>query len=192
MRKTISTAATIVLCLLGLARIASADDDSTPKFRPFNGLFADLFEDDAKPQPPPPQHKLQHNYNPQYTVPNYATAQPQSTAAKPLAPIPAPSAADPPANLPQVTDTSAMPARGTTSLPPHRAVTDDNYSFQWKDGGTPAAPSLAPPVAESATTVDRPLAAGISSSGGAPNARAIKTIPPVAVWRRAGYARDNA
>src|SRR6516162_1723715 len=88
MRKTINSAATIVICLLGLARIASADDDSATKFRPFNGLFADLFTDDAKPQPP--QHKLQHSYNPNYTVPNYSTAQPQPSAAKSLAPIPAP------------------------------------------------------------------------------------------------------
>ena len=174
MRKTISTAATIVLCLLGLTKIASADDDSTPKFRPFNGLFADLFEDDAKPQPPPPQHKVQHNYNPQYTVPNYATAQPQSTAAKPLAPIPAPPAADPPANLPQVTNTSPMPARGTTSLPPRRAVTDDNYSFQWNDGGSSAAPPLAPPPAESPMVADRTLAGGISNPGGAPMHERLK------------------
>ncbi len=171
MRKTISSAAIVVLCLLGLARIASADDDPS-KFRPFNGLFADLFEDDAKPQPPPPQHKLQHNYNPQYTVPNYATAQPQSPA-KPLAPTAAPSPTDPPANLPRVTDGSAMPTRGATSLPPRRAVTDDNYSFQWNDGGSSAAPDAAP-TADSPASVDRPLAAGVINSRGAPMHERLK------------------
>ena len=173
MRKTISSAAIGLLCLLGLARIASADDDSS-KFRPFNGLFADLFEDDAKTQPPPQQHKLQHNYNPQYTVPNYATAtaQPQA-AAKPLAPVPMPQAANPPANLPQAPDTSAMPARGATSLPSRRAVTDDTYSFQWKDGGSLASPVEAP-AADSPASADRPLAADAINTRGAPMHERLK------------------
>ncbi len=193
MRKTISSAAIGLLCLLGLARIASADDDSS-KFRPFNGLFADLFDDDAKPQPPPQQHKLQHNYNPQYTVPNYATATAQprpSSAANPSAAIPAQPAADPPANLPQVTKTSAMPARGATSLPSRRAVTDDTYSFQWKDGGSPGSPIEAP-VADGPPSMDRPLAVGVVNSGTRADARASEAVPPVAVWRRAGCRRFDA
>jgi uncharacterized repeat protein (TIGR01451 family) len=173
MRKTISSTTTVVICLLGLAGVASADDDSTPKFRPFNGLFADLFTDDAKPEPP--QRKPQHSYNPNYTVPNYSTAQPQPTAvAKPLAPIPAPPAADPPADLPQVTHTSPTPAHGATSLPPRRAVTNDNYAFQWNDGGVPAPAPLAPPAAESPSTVDRPIASGVSGQSGAPMHERLK------------------
>jgi uncharacterized repeat protein (TIGR01451 family) len=158
---------------LGLAGIASAaDDNDAPKFRPFNGLFADMFTDDAKAQPPQP-HKLQH-YNPDYTVPNYSTAQPHPTATKPIGPMPPPPVAEAPSRLPQVADGITAPPRPTSTQPARRAVTSDNYSFNYNDGAA-ALPPPSAPTTELPAPTDRPLAtAAPSSQSGAPMHERLK------------------
>lgn len=128
----INAAATVAICLLGLARCALAQDDSG-KFRPFGGFFADMFGDDSSAQQQPPR-RLQHNVNPSTnsTVPNYSTAnaQPKPALAEDSIPAPPP-LADPPAEgVPS--DAKPLIRPGGTAAN-RRTVTSDNYSFQWND-----------------------------------------------------------
>ena len=150
MTKRIIAAATVAVCLCGLARIASAEDDSKP-FRPFNGLFADLFNDDD-PKPQPKRHALQHDYESGDGVQYYSAASnrpkqlspPPQSAAEPAAPV-----TEPPADPPRNADSGAT-ARPAAPSPLRHSVTSGNYSFQWSDGCTgrfasPASPSSARP-----------------------------------------------
>src|SRR5271166_4787610 len=82
MLKRIATA-TVVICLVGLARLAMAQN-SSDQFRPFNGLFADLFDDGSQPKrpQPPAQNNTTNNYNSSSTAqlqrtPTRAPPQPQ-------------------------------------------------------------------------------------------------------------------
>jgi uncharacterized repeat protein (TIGR01451 family) len=136
MSKRIHTAATIAFCLLGLARIASAQDDST-KFRPFGGFFADMFGDDTNRQPP---HALQHNVNPNpdYSVPNYSTAGGRSPSTP--AQAQSPTLAPPPLDVPPPDPVPSSDVKAA----PKRAATNDNYSFQWNDHSSSNPPSQAP------------------------------------------------
>ena len=52
MRMKINAAATVAICLLGLAQSALAQGDPN-NFRPFGGFFAGMFADDSTSQPPP-------------------------------------------------------------------------------------------------------------------------------------------
>ncbi len=126
MCKTLNTAS-IAICLLGLARIASAQD-SSGTFRPFGGLFADMFSDDSNRQQ---SHPLQHNNNPVYSVPNYSTANGQGqhtpTPAQSPTPAPPPLAEPPSDTIGDADEILTRPAGSTTK----RTVTSGNYSFQW-------------------------------------------------------------
>ena len=142
MRKRITAAATVAICLLGLARCASAQDDSS-KFRPFGGFFADMFGDDSTSQQPP--RRLQHNVNPSSTVPNYSTAsaKPKPAAAPADSPTPAPPPlAEPPADPVPGADAKPLVRPGSTTGN-RRTVTGDNYSFHWNDSAAANPPSPA-------------------------------------------------
>ncbi len=180
MSKRINTAATIAICLLGLARSSSAQDDST-KFRPFGGFFADMFSDDTSQQ----QHKVQRTPNPNYSVPNYSTAggRSPSTSAQGLSPTPAPPPlAEPPSDVVPKPDYNVNNRAGTTDSA--RTVTNDNYSFQW-NGAAAANPPCASPLGrkhfERRAQPQRPA-----------DVRAPEAVPRLAVRRRARLAHCDA
>ncbi len=104
--------------------------NSSDQFRPFNGLFADLFDDGSQSQRPqrPAQNNSTNNYNSAGT----AQLQRTPTRAAPLQPAPQPDA-----DLPGPSATSAMRSRSS--------ATGSNYSFQYDDGISPSGPALNPP-----------------------------------------------
>ena len=165
------------LCLLGLAaRIALADDgDKVP------ALFADLFTGTQKPEPPPAAQtaapavhgaQLRHAH---VAVSRGARLHSGST-----------SSADPPGNLPQVTDTSAMRA----ARPPCRPiapVTDDSA----RSSGKTAArlPAAHAPAADSPAIADRPRPAARGVEVRHERLKQFHASHPLATT---GYRLDNA
>ena len=137
LKRKIATA-TVVICLMGLAGVAMAQN-SSDQFRPFNGLFANLFDDGSKQQP---QSQAQNNYNSAGTaelhrVPTRAPQPaPQLDADQPTAP----SAGDADRHSPAL---SAPPVSSATG--PRSPATGNNYSFQYDDDTPPAALALNPP-----------------------------------------------
>jgi uncharacterized repeat protein (TIGR01451 family) len=139
-RRTAS--ATVVVCLLVSARLALAQQNNSQQFRPFNGFFADIFDDGNHPPPkaePQPQHQVQHNYNYSYT--------PAGKSIPTRAPQPDPQLSSPSdtaqPNAPSPNNSSALPAPGTTGS----SVTGKNYSFHYDDGsstGSSGAAQLTP------------------------------------------------
>ena len=126
MLKRNTVTAAMVICLMGLARLAMAQN-SSDQFRPFNGFFADLFDDGSQPQRPPRpvQNSSTNNYN---TAPT-ATLQRTPTRAPP--PLPEP---------PSDTGLPSRPASSSRS-----SATGNNYSFQFDDGSSTGGPALDPP-----------------------------------------------
>ena len=84
LNKKFATAA-VVLCLMGLARTAMAQNSSDQPFRPFNGLFANLFDDGTQP-PPPKQHQVQNSSTDNYN--SMGTAQMQRVPTRATQPAP--------------------------------------------------------------------------------------------------------
>ncbi len=153
LKRRIATA-TVVICLMGLARLAMAQNSSDQQFRPFNGLFANMFDDGS--QLPPPQHQMQHNYD----YDSSGTAQPQRVPTRATKPQPAPQLdADLPAAPVVDNYKTELPPRPVTLRSP---VTGNNYSFQY-DGASPAGgPAPIPPPPNGAPSSD----AAISSTPG--------------------------
>src|SRR5271157_1030351 len=120
MLKRIATA-TVVICLVGLARLGVAQS-SSDQFRPFNGLFADLFDDGSQPQRP--QRPVQNN--PTYNYNSPATTQLQRTPTRASQPQLAP---QPDSDLLSHPDPAATRSR--------HSITGSNYSFQYDDGSSP-------------------------------------------------------
>ncbi len=179
-KRKIATA-TVVMCLMGLARVATAQN-SSDQFRPFNGLFANLFDDGSQPQQS--QHQVQKNYNDNYNnnstgttqihrVPTRAADSRSSTRTSPSPHRPAASN----------TNNATLPAPPAVSAArPRSPATGNNYSFQYDDGSSPVSPALDPPPPSTAVGGD----AAISSTvAGGPDrfaaARATEGFPPVAV-----------
>jgi uncharacterized repeat protein (TIGR01451 family) len=150
LKKRIATA-TVLICLLGLARLAMAQDNSN-QFRPFNGLFADLFDDGSHPQRPqqPAQSSSTNNYN------SAGTAKLQRTPTR----APAPSMASQPDG-----DILGPPPASTQRS--RSSATGSNFSFQYDDGASASGPALLPPAPSisSSESVVLPRSAGAASSG---------------------------
>ena len=184
LKRKIATA-TVVICLMGLARAATAQN-SSDQFRPFNGLFADLFDDGSQPQQP--QHQVQNNYN------NNSAGTVQMHRVPTRAPRAAsrrgPSASPPPPAA-SITTTRTLPAPPATSAPrPRSSATGNNYSFQYDDGTAPVSPALNPP--SPSTVAGRRRGNIVPGPPGACRlaaARAAEDLPPVAVRR---HGPDNA
>ncbi len=142
LKKRIATT-TVVICLMGLARTATAQN-SSDQFRPFNGFFANLFDDGSQPQPQPQPHQVQHDFTNNYNIPGATQMQRVPTRA------PAPQAD---ADLP--TSPSVSGLNGSHTILPSRPATSaagtgssataKNYSFQYDDGTLPSGPALNPP-----------------------------------------------
>ena len=144
LKKRIATA-TVVIGLMGLARLAMAQQNSSDQFRPFNGLFANMFDDGSSSQQPP--RPAPNNFN------DNATGTPQThrvptRANPPAAPQPqldADPPADPPAGGVDNYNT-ALPIRPAASVTqPQSPATSKNYSFQYDDGAPASGPALNPP-----------------------------------------------
>ncbi len=137
-KRKIATA-TVVMCLMGLATAARAQN-SSDQFRPFNGLFANLFDDGSQTQQP--QHQVQNNYYNNsagtvqiHRVPTRAPA-PQVDADQGIAP--SAGGVD--------SYSGTLPAPPATSAPrPRSPATGSNYAFQYDDGAAPVSPALNPP-----------------------------------------------
>ena len=144
-------AATVVICLMGLARMATAQN-SSDQFRPFNGLFANLFDDGSPPQP---QRQVQNNFN--YN--SAGTAQPHAVPTRAPQPQPAPQQdADrlvPPMGGNLDNNNASVSGRPVSSPTGSRSpATGNNYSFQYDDGSAPIGPALNPPPPNSAVGGD--------------------------------------
>ncbi len=162
MQKRIIAATTVVICLCGLARIASAEDDSG-KFRPFNGLFADLFNDDD-PQPQPKRHPLQHDYESGDGVQYYSAAsnRPKQVTTRPSDAQPLP-LAELPADPPRSADSGVI-ARPPAAAPSQHTVSSGKYAFQWSDGAVLPPPSPienSPAVVNPVVTASKPGLTGM-------------------------------
>ena len=198
LRKRIATAA-VVMCLVGLVRSATAQNNTEP-FRPFNGLFANLFDDGSSPQQQQQQQQRQYptprNYktvgtaqsnqvptraNPQ-DAPQAQSTQAQSTV-DPSVPV-AGGAVD--------NYNSAPPVRPPMSITrPQSSTTGKNYSFQYE--GLPQSQRTCPGSAPAALPAEqrRGRRRGDSSRGSRglrrtcrlAAARATEDLPPVAVRR---------
>ena len=189
LRRRIATA-TAAICLMGLARLAIAQNNSDD-FRPFNGFFAGLFDDGSQPQPPrQKQQPVQSNsdYNalgtPQpHRIPTRAPQpQPasQGDAAPPIAPMAGGGDNSNPA-LPGHTISSNTRSPGS--------ATGNNYTFQYDDGSAPMVPAL-----ESASGKQFG-GRGCGNFGYGPHnvgrhgaARTVEGLPPIAVW---GHGADD-
>jgi uncharacterized repeat protein (TIGR01451 family) len=140
-RKIVS--ATVVICLMGLARMAMAQNNSD-QFRPFNGFFANMFGDDSPPQQP--QHQVQNNSTNNYN--STGTTQLQRVPTRAPQPAPQVYADPPPVPTPNGVDNynSSLPAPPVTSAAPSRSsATGNNFSFHYEDGTLPSGPALNPP-----------------------------------------------
>ncbi len=123
---------TVALCLMGLARLAIAQQNSSDQpFRPFGGFFAGLFDDGGQPPPKTqPPRQVQHgNYDFVGTPPPLPTP---TRAPQPSPYTVPPSAAELPAPPPLRSTSNSLPAPPTTSSPrPMSSVTGKSYSFQY-------------------------------------------------------------
>jgi uncharacterized repeat protein (TIGR01451 family) len=136
MLRRIFASAIVTSCLMVFANSATAQN-SSDQFRPFNGFFANMFDDHSNPPPSQPR-QVQHYYNYSSDAP---PPKPVPTRA-PLQPLPAP----PSDGGPTSPDSSSQ-----------NAPTGKNYSFQFDNGvsargaiASPASPG--PSVASDAAT----------------------------------------
>ncbi len=147
--------AAIVIGLMGLARLATAQN-SQDEFRPFNGLFADLFDDGSQPKPkqvPPPAATYNYSGPATTQLQRTPTRAPQQPAppSDPGLPIP------PPPSSGATRSTAPLPAPPTTSSPRVRtSATGNNYSFQYDDAPLPSGPALSPPSPSTSLGSDPP------------------------------------
>ncbi len=169
--------AAIVIGLMVLARLAMAQNNQD-QFRPFNGLFADLFDDGSSNQPKPKQVPPPAATN---TYSGPATTQLQRTPTR--APQPAPPA-DPGLPIPPpppsgaASSTAPLPAPPTTSSPRARtSATAKNYSFQYEDSPPPSGPALGPPSPGTSLSSDpTPSSAAPAAPAGVPLHERLKVF----------------
>jgi uncharacterized repeat protein (TIGR01451 family) len=145
MLKSKIATATFVICLMGLARLATAQN-SSDEFRPFNGFFADFLGDDQpKPKPKPaPQPATVYDYN------STGTTQLQRAPIRASQPAPQPDPGLPIGPPPSSVDNYNPPLPAPpSSTRPRNSATGNNYSFQYDDATLPSGPALSPPTSSS-------------------------------------------
>jgi uncharacterized repeat protein (TIGR01451 family) len=135
LKRRIATA-TFAICLIGLARIATAQNNSD-QFRPFNGLFANLFDNgNQSPRQTP------DNYNRNST----GMAQPHRVPTRAQQPASQSDAGPPAAPTASVVDNynTALPAPPTApAAGPRSSATGNN--FQYDDSSALVGPAINPP-----------------------------------------------
>ncbi|MEI8372967.1 MAG: hypothetical protein WCJ35_09070 [Planctomycetota bacterium] len=158
----------VVICLMGLARVAMAEN-SSDQFRPFNGLFADLFEDGNKSQPQRPVQNHQNSNSPRMTQPQRVPtrAQPQAAPKVALQPTPQLDAGQPTAASASGIDrnSDALPSLPSTSdVRPRSSATSNNYSFQYDDSSSPIGPAMNPPSPSTSVGGDAATSSTVSAA----------------------------
>jgi uncharacterized repeat protein (TIGR01451 family) len=142
LQKKLATA-TIAILLAGVARLAIAQENSG-QFRPFNGFFADLFDDSTQSQPP--KRQVQHGYSDNRALSWPGQAQRTPTRAQPHEAARSPLATDPPVAPPAavIENDDTMLPRSTAGpiAKPRSSSTGADYSLQADDGLAPVGPSL--------------------------------------------------
>ena len=186
LKRKIATA-TVVICLMGLARMATAQN-SSDEFRPFNGFFADMFDDGsaaeaetgaaAEPTQPITTARRRRNCNARRRGPRNCKLPPQRPDAG--LPIPPP----PPSGVDNYHCTLAGRRPQRSGRRPRSSATGNNYSFQYDDATLPSGPALSPPSpstlpgGDAATIVHGPRGACRLAA-----ARATEGLPPLALRR---------
>ena len=171
-KRTVSL--TFVICLLGATRLAMAQNSSN-EFRPFNGFFADLFDDGSQTRQPQRPAQGNSDYN------AMGTPQPHRVPTRAPQPQPAPQLDPPPAFTPTIrgsdTNTPAVPSRpaaANTRSP--SSATGNNYSFQYDDGTAPTGPALNSPSASNATVGEATSSTVHATSAGMPLHERLKVF----------------
>jgi len=165
LKRKIATIA-VVICLVSLARVAMAQNNSD-QFRPFNGLFADLFDDDSKPQRPV-QNRQTYN-SPGTAQPQRAPTRARPQAAPKVAPQPTQQVNAKQPNDPLASgvdrNSAALPDRPvTTNKQPQSSATGNNYSFQYDDASTPIGPAVTPSSPNSSVGSDAAISSTVSAA----------------------------
>ena len=144
---------------MGLASAAMAQN-SSDQFRPFNGLFAGLFDDGNPPQQSQRQAPSYSNNDPMGTtqihrVPTLAPQPqpaPQLDADQPIAPSAA--------SVQNYNGILQAPPVAS-ALRPQSSATGSNYSFQYDNGSSAGSPALDPPSASIAVGGDAAVSSAV-------------------------------
>ncbi len=156
----------VVICLMGLAGVAMAESGSD-QFRPFNGLFADLFEDGNKPQPPVQNHQTYNSPRTPQPQRFPTRARPQVAPKAATQPMPQLDAGQPTASSASGIDRNGdvLPSRPVTSdRRPRSSATSNSYSFQYDDASSPIGPAVNPPSPSTSVGGDASISSTVSAA----------------------------
>ncbi|MGA2253570.1 MAG: hypothetical protein ABSG53_02825 [Thermoguttaceae bacterium] len=143
MLRTRIATVTAAICLMCLARLAMAQN-SSDQFRPFNGFFANLFDDGSQPQQPQRQAQNSNDLN------SPGTSQLHRVPTRAPQPQPAPQLDAAPPAVPSVIgvdnyNAALPPPPVTSNARSQSSTTGNNYSFQYNDNSSAIGPALNPP-----------------------------------------------